>query len=232
MLDKFKKKLAGKTSKTAKIEKKRPLDQSPVNSLEVWADKNYFQFFNLLSYVFVVAVTALVLISLYISSQRPDIAFFTVSGEGKVAIKPVGNDSSALSNASVEQFVIEAIPESMDFDFANYHYMLDQNLPRYFTSDAKDELSKYINENIVPGLKENSSFISVKIISSFITDRSLNKAHSVWRVQVPAIINIFNGRVSTSKRVKFQLVINDTGTTLNSYGMQIFHIQVNANWQE
>lgn len=232
MLDKFKKRVTVKAGKNDKVGKKRSIDQSPVNSLEVWADKNYFQFFNLLSYLFVFTVTVLVLISLYISSQRPDIAFFTVSDEGKVAIKPIGNDSNALSNASVEQFVIEAIPESMDFDFANYHYMLDKNLPRYFTADAKGELSKYINENIVPSLKENSAFISVKIVSSFVTDRSLNKTHSVWRVQVPAIINIFNGRVSTSKRVKFQLIINDTGTTLNSYGMQISHIQVNANWQE
>ena len=226
-----KKEVKSANSKVGKEDTPRALHQSQVNSLSVWADKNYFQFFNILSYLFIGAIVILVLITLYISSQRPDIAFFTVSDQGKVAVEPVGNDSKALSNASVEQFVMEAIPTSMSFDFSNYHYIMDQNLPRYFSSDATEELKQYIDTNLVPSLKENNAFISVKVISSFIMERSLNQNKTVWRIQVPAVINVFNGRVSVSKSVKFQILVNDTGTRLNSYGMQISRIQVNANWQ-
>jgi hypothetical protein len=105
-----------------------------VNSMDILCDKNYFHFFELMAYVFVISICILGFVIMSLSTSRPDVKFFSTNDQGQVkAFKSAGNDGNPISNGSVQQFFLEAIPNSFTFDFNDYDYVFSKNLPKYFT---------------------------------------------------------------------------------------------------
>lgn len=216
-----------------KVSKKRAY-LTKVNSVDVLCDRNYFKLFEFIAYGFVLLTCVLGVIIMLISTSRPDVKFFSVNAHGQVEqIESVGNDSSPLSNGSVQQFFLTAIPNSFTFDFNDYEYVFTTNLPKYFTSEAASEVIKYMQDHYMPDVLSQKQFFNVSVRSSFIIDRGFkgDQPTNEWRVQVPAVVNIFDGRTQKQTDVKFQFVVKYTGTDLNPYGLQISQIRLTNDWR-
>jgi hypothetical protein len=204
------------------------------NNIEVLCDRNYFKLFEFLAYGFVGLICVLGIVITLISTSRPNVKFFNTNSKGQIAeVNTAGNDSSSISNGSVQQFFLEAIPNSFTFDFNDYEYVFRTNLPKYFTSEATSEVIKYFDQNYIQDVIEQKQFFNVSVIGSFIIDQGFKygKRTNEWRVQVPAIINIYDGRSQKQTNVKFQFVVKYTGTNLNAYGLEISQIKLTNNWR-
>jgi hypothetical protein len=146
---------------------------------------------------------------------------------------PVGNDSSIVSNRSLQQFVLNAVTNSFTFDFNNYDYILSHQLNKYFTKSASDKIKNFFDKKYVPQIIKNKQFFNVSVISSFIIGKAemgYDSANS-WRLQVPAIINIYNGIQDDHSNIKLQMIVKMTGTDKNPYGMEITDIQMINSWK-
>lgn len=204
-----------------------------VNSVEVLSDKDYFRFFEFLTYGFVALTCILAIVILSLATSRPNMKFFETNSRGQVQqVFPVGNDSNVLSNRSVQQFVLNAIPESFTFDFNNYNYIFSSTFPKYFSSKSASEIKAFFEKTYIPDIIAQKEFFNISVLSSFVIDTGIKHGKSIneWRIQVPAIINIYNGVNLKHTNVKFQIVVSYTGTTANSYGMKITAIKLLNNW--
>lgn len=204
--------------------------QTGYNSAELIADKNYFIFFETLTWIFIAMILVLAYVVVSLATSRPDVKFFATDKNARVvALKNVGNDSDVLSNATIQQFVTNAVPEAFTFDFNNYQYVLNKQLPRYFTSSAVDDIRKILKADYLPSLVSQKQFLNISVVSSFIIEQGAQygKETSEWQVQVPAVLSINNGRTTKNANIKLQMGITRTNTTLNPYGLQISWLTIN-----
>ncbi|WP_203249703.1 DotI/IcmL family type IV secretion protein [Cysteiniphilum marinum] len=212
------------------IAKKKARFQRGYNSADIVADKSYFLFFETLTWIFIAMILVLSYLVVSLATSRPDVKFFATNKQGQVvAISNVGNDGDVLSNATVQQFVTSAIPQSFTFDFNNYGYVLNTQLPRYFTSSAVDEIKKILKADYLTELVSQKQFLNISVVSSFVIEQGTEygKATNEWQVQVPAILSINNGRTTRNANIKLQMGIKRTNTRLNPYGLQITWLTIN-----
>ncbi len=212
------------------IAKKKARFQTGYNSAEIVADKSYFLFFETLTWIFIAMILVLAYVVVSLATSRPDVKFFATDKTGQVvALKNTGNDSDVLSNAIIQQFVTNAIPEAFTFDFNNYEYVLNKQLPRYFSSSAVSEIRQILKAEYLPNLVSQKQFLNISVISSFIVEQGVQygKDMNEWQVQVPAVLSINNGRTTKNANIKLQMGITRTNTTLNPYGLQISWLTMN-----
>jgi hypothetical protein len=90
-----------------------------------------------------------------------------------------------------------------------------------------------MKETYLPDVIKEKQLFNISVKASFIIDGGVKygKKSSEWRVQVPAIMNIYDGRSEKQTNVKFQLQARYTGTNLNAYGLQISKIKLSNNWR-
>ncbi|MBK2124445.1 DotI/IcmL family type IV secretion protein [Fangia hongkongensis] len=204
--------------------------QKEYNSADIIADKSYFLFFETLTWIFIAIILVLSYVVVTLATSRPDVKFFATDANGQVTqIHNIGNDANVLSNASIQQFITTAIPTVFTFDFNNYQYVLNKELPRYFTSNAASDIREILKKEYLPNLVSQKQFLNISVESSFIIENGMRygKKTNEWQIQVPAILSINNGRTTKNANIKLQMGITRTNTTRNNYGLQISWIKIN-----
>lgn len=222
--------LAFREPTAQEMAKKKATYQAGYDSAEILADKNYFLFFEHLTWIFIAVILVLSYIVVSLATSRPDVKFFATNAQGQVVqLKNTGNDSDVLSNATIQQFVTTAIPQVFTFDFNNYQYVLNTQLPRYFTSSAANDIRKILKTDYLPNLVSQKQFLNLSVVSSFIIEKGTQygKDSNQWQIQVPAILSINNGRTTKNATIKMQMGIVRTNTTRNNYGLQVSWIAIN-----
>jgi len=203
------------------------------NSVDILCDKDHFRLLESSIFSFVAVIGVLAVVILLLATSRPTMTFFETNDKGQVQqVQPVGTDNNIISNGSVQQFVLNAIPNALTFDFNNYNYVFDTKFPMYFSSSASKEMRGFFEKNYITDLVKQKQFFNISVLSSFIIDLGdkYSKATNEWRIQVPAIINIYNGTDNLHTKIKFQMLVSYTGTRENPYGMKITNIKMLNSW--
>jgi len=223
----FKKKSPDKTDKIKSDDGKKI--QTRYDSLTILADKNYFLFFEGLTFIYLAVIFIICWLVVSISTSRPNVKFFATDKHGVVqSVHNIGNDVDINSNATVQEFILSAIPESFTFDFNSYKYILSKNIPKYFTKDASTQVKKILASDYIPSLTSKKEFFNISIVSSFVIIQGMQfgKNTNEWKVLVPAKLSINNGRETSNNQLKIQLTITRNNTTRNDYGLQISSIKI------
>lgn len=198
-----------------------------MNSVDLLVDKNYFNFFERLTWFFVITICVLAYVIMSLATSRPNVKFFATDKKGQVTeLHAIGTDSDVISNASLQQFVTEAIPTVFTFDFNNYQFVIDHQVPKYFSDEATSKVIALLKDKYIPSLIKDKQFLNISVQSSFIIETGKQYGNDVneWQIQVPAVVSIYDGRQSQNALVKFQLKVKRSETFKNSYGLEIIEL--------
>lgn len=175
-----------------------------------------------------VALSLLVITSLYLFLSKPSPIMFTVADNEWRILPPIPLDKPYLQTADLLQWVSQALPASFNYDFINYMNQL-KKMQHYYTPEGwkkyLDLLNNYANFNTVQSEKQ---FISgTPLGAPFIVNQGLLQGRYAWWVQMP--INVSYSNASGGGRqqnITFQLLVVRVPTLNNLDGVGIENILV------
>lgn len=174
----------------------------------------------------IVAITFLVLLSVYLFLAKPPPVNFRVDNDWRI-LPPVPVDQVYLSTPDLIQWVSQTIPTTFTFDFVSYTKQL-KNYAQYFTSNGwskyLDQINTYVNYNYV---QSDKVFVNTNAGGApFILNQGMLSGRYAWWIQMPINVHYITVDRNGASPLVVQALIVRVPTLNNLYGVGIDNIIV------